>query len=125
MAFGFFMEFQDYKLAKSKTAISNVNRMAPIVLIIFISLIQCFPDSFERLMEAITPMIPPKELVIISVISLAPMAKINCTASNKRLVQMIGANCFSSGLSSHKICSVTFSLSCPYGIYKKQCIKKV
>ena len=92
-----------YKLTSSNTEINNVKRTAPIKLIILIIFIQFFADTFEITMAIKTPIIHPNEFVIRSVISLAPIAKINCTVSKNRLVQIIGANCISNDLSSHKI----------------------
>lgn len=47
------------------------------------------------------PIIPPDEFVIISVISVAPMAKINCIISSIRLVSIIGIILNIIGFSSH------------------------
>jgi len=68
----------------------------------FINFIQPVLDTFEIKTAIAIPEIPPDELEIMSVISLAPIANINCTISNIRLVQIIGMNCFGNDFSSHK-----------------------
>ena len=73
--------------------------IAPIKEKMFTTLFTFALNIFDRMKKTPMPITPPKVFAKRSVISLAPIAKTNCTVSKNKLVRNIGINFLRKGFS--------------------------